>query len=337
MLVNKALITDSDVSSFVSNAIKEIQNEVKDGKVLLALSGGLDSTVLSSLLTRAIGERLTCVFLDTGLMRKGEGNEIKNRFSDRSCKFIHIDAKKRFLNALKGVIDPEEKRRVIGECFIKVFEERAGEIDDIEFLAQGTIYADILESGKGKDGKLVKSHHNVGGLPSIINFKSLIEPFKLLLKEDVRKVGAYLGLPPSILYRQPFPGPGLAIRILGEVTEEKLDILRDADAIWRGEVEEFIASNAKDEGSSGSMQSIDQYFAILTDMKTVGVKNGERTYGYTLALRAVITKDFINACPKHFSPEFYDDVSTKILNEVPFITRVVYDITAKPPSTIEWE
>jgi len=337
MLVNKTLTTDSDVSSFVANAIKEIQDEVKDGKVLLALSGGLDSTVLSSLLIRAIGERLTCVFLDTALMRKGESDEIKNRFSDGDCTFIHIDAKKRFLEALKGVIDPEEKRRVIGKCFIKVFEERAGEIGNVDFLAQGTIYGDIVESGKGKDGKLVKSHHNVGGLPSIIKFKSLIEPFKLLLKEDVRKVGKYLGLPSSVIHRQPFPGPGLAIRIIGEVTEDKLDILRDADAIWRCEVESFMNSAQAKSSIYFDSQSIDQYFAILTNIRTVGLKNGERTYGYTLALRAVSTKDFMNARPVHFTPEFYDNVFTKILNEVPAITRIVYDITSKPPSTIEWE
>ncbi|MGP1437926.1 MAG: glutamine-hydrolyzing GMP synthase [Treponema sp.] len=312
-------------TSFISNAIEKIKQEVKDKKVLLALSGGVDSSVLAYLLSKAIGEALTCVFVDTGLMRKNEGSEIKERFEKLPIRFIYIDAKKKFLESLKGVTDPEAKRKAIGETFIRVFEESAKEIGEVDFLAQGTIYADVVESGASGSSKVIKSHHNVGGLPKDMKFKGIIEPFRELFKDEVRALGTELGVPSSIVNRQPFPGPGLAIRIIGEVTEEKLEILRDADDIWCKTIEKKMTDG------------ISQYFAILTDIKTVGVTGDFRTYNYVIALRAVKTDDFMTAEAVHFSSDVYDEASTRILAEVKGINRVVYDLTSKPPATIEWE
>jgi len=306
---------------------QQIQTQVQDKKVLLALSGGVDSTVLSHLISSVIGSKLTCVFVNTGLMRKGESEEVKERFENKDFRFIYIDAKDRFLSALKGVIDPEEKRRVIGEQYIRVFEESAREIGDVDLLAQGTIYADVVESGKGKDGKLVKSHHNVGGLPDVMRFKGIVEPFKNLLKAEVRMIGNELGLPLCIISRQPFPGPGLAVRIIGEVTQEKIKILQEADEIWRFAIEKYVED----------LSEVSQYFAILTDMRTVGVRNGSRTYGYVLALRAVSTTDFMHAQALPFPTIVFNTAIEKITQRIPEITRIVYDISDKPPATIEWE
>lgn len=315
-------------ANFILEAISEIQEKTKGEKVLLALSGGVDSSVLAYLLSKAIGDKLTCVFVDTGLMRKNEGAEIKATFEKLPIKFIYIDAKERFLASLKGVEDPEAKRHAIGETFIRVFEDSANEIGSVDFLAQGTIYADVVESGKTSNSHVIKSHHNVGGLPKDMKFKGIIEPLRTLLKDEVRQIGAELGLPSSIVNRQPFPGPGLAIRIIGEVTEEKLNILREADYIWR-----HIIETNKDL----DLNLVSQYFAILTDTKTVGVMGDFRTYNYTLALRAVNTTDFMTAEALYFPMSVFSDACTKILNEVQGINRVVYDITSKPPATIEWE
>ena len=306
---------------------EQIKTQVQDKKVLLALSGGVDSTVLAHLLASVIGDKLTCVFVNTGLMRKGESEEVKARFENKNFKFIYIDAGQRFFSALKGVNDPEEKRRVIGKTYIRVFEESAKEIGDVDLLAQGTIYADVVESGAGKDGKLVKSHHNVGGLPDVMNFKGIVEPFRNLLKEEVKNIGEKLNLPLCTLCRQPFPGPGLAVRIIGEVTEEKVQILQEADEIWRHAVEKYTED----------LSEISQYFAVLTDMRSVGVKDGKRTYGYVLALRAVRTKDFMTADSLLFPIIVYNTAIEKITEKAPEITRIVYDLSSKPPATIEWE
>jgi len=317
--------------NFISNAITEIKEKVKDQKVLLALSGGVDSSVLAYLLSEAIGNKLTCVFVDTGLMRKGEGKEIKERFEKLHIRFIYIDAKKKFLENLRGVTDPEKKRKVIGETFIRVFEESAEEIGEVDFLAQGTIYPDVVESGAFGASKVIKSHHNVGGLPKDMKFKGIIEPLRNLFKDEVRSIGSELGVPSSIVNRQPFPGPGLAIRIIGEITEEKLNILQEADAIWRETIEEEISKKRIDR------ERISQYFAVLTNVRTVGVTGDFRTYGYVLALRAVLTNDFMTADAIYLPMEVLDKASNKILAEVNGINRVVYDITSKPPATIEWE
>jgi len=316
-----------NAENIICSLKEQIKEQVQDKKVLLALSGGVDSTVLAYLLSSAVGKQLTCVFVNTGLMRKNESEEVKARFENQDFKFIYIDAKERFLSALKGVTDPEEKRRVIGETYIRVFEESAKEIGEVDFLAQGTIYADVVESGIGKDGKLVKSHHNVGGLPEVMDFKGIVEPFKNLLKAEVKKIGEVLNLPLCILCRQPFPGPGLAVRIIGEVTKEKVTILQEADEIWRHIIEKYVED----------LTIVNQYFAVLTDMKSVGVKNGMRTYGYVLCLRAIQTKDFMTANSLYFSSTVYSKATKKIIESVPEITRIVYDFTDKPPSTIEWE
>lgn len=316
---------DWTVSHFLDDKIKEIKDTVKDQKVLLALSGGVDSSVCASLLSKAIGKNLTCVFVDHGLMRKNEGNEVEAAFKNEDLNFIRVDGEERFLEKLKGVTDPETKRKIIGEEFIRVFEEEAKKIGAVDFLAQGTIYPDVIESGMG-DAQVIKSHHNVGGLPDVVDFKDLIEPLRDLFKDEVRALGRELDLPAYLVNRQPFPGPGLAIRVIGEITKERLDILRDADAIFREEI-----------AKEGLDTDINQYFAVLTDNRTVGVMGDYRSYDYTLALRAVTTTDFMTADWAKIPYPVLDKISTRIVNEVDNINRIVYDITSKPPATIEWE
>ena len=316
---------DWTMSDYAKTAINDVREKVKDGKVLLALSGGVDSSVLAALLSKAVGSQLTCIFVDHGFMRKNEGDEIENIFSKWDVNFIRVNAQKRFLDRLTGVSDPETKRKIIGEEFIRVFEEEAKKIGMVDFLAQGTIYPDVIESGHG-DAAVIKSHHNVGGLPDHVDFKDIVEPLKLLFKDEVRSLGLELGLDELLVYRQPFPGPGLAIRIIGDITEEKLDILKDADYIFREE----IANNKLD-------KEIHQYFAVLTNMKTVGVMGDFRTYDYTLALRGVVTNDFMTADFAKIPYDVLQEISRRIVNECKSINRIVYDITTKPPSTIEWE
>lgn len=316
---------DWTMEQFAKKSIEDIKNKVGDSKVLLALSGGVDSSVVAALISKAIGKNLTCIFVDHGLMRKNEGDEIEEFFGDNSLTFVRINAQDRFLTRLNGVNDPETKRKIIGEEFIRVFEEEAKKIGQVDFLAQGTIYPDIIESGTG-DGHVVKSHHNVGGLPEHVDFKALIEPIDMLFKDEVRALGKELDLPDHLLSRQPFPGPGLGIRVIGEITKEKLDILRDADAIFREEILH-----------AGLNSSINQYFAVLTPVKSVGVTNNKRTYGYTLALRGVVTSDFMEARFAKIPYEVLETASERICKEVSQINRIVYDITSKPPATIEWE
>ncbi|MEL3909160.1 MAG: glutamine-hydrolyzing GMP synthase [Treponemataceae bacterium] len=311
------------IKNFLEEQIQKLKTQIGDGKVLLALSGGVDSSVLAALLDRAIGKNLNCIFVDTGLMRKNEGDEVEEAFKNAAMNFVRVNAGERYLQKLKGVTEPEKKRKIIGEEFIRIFEEEALKIGEVDFLAQGTIYADIVESGTAGSA-IIKSHHNVGGLPKNIKFKSLVEPLRDLFKDEVRQLGSELGLSEKIVNRQPFPGPGLAIRIIGEITTEKISILQDADLIFRTELEK-----AKVEAS--------QYFAVLTNNRTVGVTNDFRTYDYTLALRAVKTNDFMTASIVHIPFELLEKISTRIINEVKGINRIVYDITGKPPATIEWE
>lgn len=309
---------------FIDSMIKQIKDQVKDQSCICALSGGVDSTVCAALVSSAIGKKLTCVFVDTGLMRKDEGDQVEEMMSTFDVNFVRVNAQDRFLGKLEGVIDPEKKRKIIGEEFIRIFEEEAKKHLDATCLVQGTIYPDILESGIG--GNLVKSHHNVGGLPEDMGFTELVEPLKELFKDEVRRVGLALGLSRDKVFRQPFPGPGLAVRCVNEVTKEKLDILREADAIFREEVEE-----------TGKSQYIWQYFAIMTDVKAVGVKDGVRNYGYVIALRAIHTIDAMNAQVAEFEYGFLNRLSTRLVSQVDGVARVVYDITSKPPGTIEWE
>ena len=316
---------DWTMKNYAQTAIKEIQEKVQDGKVLLALSGGVDSSVVAKLISKAIGKNLTCIFVDHGLMRKNEGDEVEAAFKDSGMNFIRVDAEKRFLEKLENVTDPERKRKIIGEEFIRVFEEEAKKIKSVDYLAQGTIYPDIIESGLG-DSAVIKSHHNVGGLPDYVDFKEIIEPLRMLFKDEVRQLGRELGLADYLVDRQPFPGPGLAIRVMGEITKEKLDILRDADYIFREEI-----------AKAGIDKDINQYFAVLTNNRTVGVMGDFRTYDYTLGLRAVKTTDFMTADWARIPYEVLDKASTRIVNEVDHINRIVYDITSKPPATIEWE
>ena len=318
-------VGDWTMEDYKRTAIAAIRSKVGHGKVLLALSGGVDSSVCAALLAEAVGQQLTCVFVDHGLMRKNEGDEVEAAFGQRALHFIRVNAEGRFLSKLAGISEPERKRKIIGEEFIRVFEEEAKKIGAVDFLAQGTIYPDVIESGTGS-AAVIKSHHNVGGLPDYVDFKEIIEPLRLLFKDEVRQLGRELGLPEYLVSRQPFPGPGLAIRVIGDLTKAKLDTLRDADAIYREEI-----------ARAGLDQSINQYFAVLTNTRSVGVMGDGRTYDYTLALRGVTTSDFMTADWARIPYDVLDHISVRIVNEVAGINRIVYDITSKPPSTIEWE
>ena len=313
------------ISSFVEESIAKLKEIIGDKKSLCALSGGVDSSVAAVLLSKAIGKNLTCIFVDHGLLRKNEGDEVEDVFKNQDINFIRVNAKDRFLAKLAGVSDPETKRKIIGEEFIRVFEEEAKKIGTVDFLVQGTIYPDVIESGLGKSS-VIKSHHNVGGLPDYVDFKEIIEPLRDLFKDEVRKTGLELGMPENLVFRQPFPGPGLAIRVIGDITEDKLNILKDADYIFREEI-----------ANAGLHKNINQYFAVLTNLKSVGVMGDERTYDYTVALRAVETTDFMTGVWSRIPYEVLEKVSSRIVNEVDHVNRVVYDITSKPPATIEWE
>lgn len=314
------------ISSFVDDSIKSLKEKIGDKKALCALSGGVDSSVAAVLLSKAIGKNLTCIFLDHGLLRKNEGDEVEEIFRNQfDINLIRVNCKDRFLNKLSGVTDPERKRKIIGEEFIRVFEEEAKKIGTVDFLVQGTIYPDVIESGLGKSA-VIKSHHNVGGLPDYVDFKEIVEPLRDLFKDEVRKTGLELGIPENLVYRQPFPGPGLAIRVIGDITDDKLTILKDADYIFREEI-----------ANVGLHKNINQYFAVLTNLKSVGVMGDERTYDYTIALRAVETTDFMTGVWSKIPYEVLEKVSSRIVNEVNHVNRVVYDITSKPPATIEWE
>ena len=318
---------DWTMGDYKETAIRDIRAKVGEGKVLLALSGGVDSSVAAALLAEAVGKQLTCVFVDHGLMRKNEGDEVEAAFAKWDIHFVRANAEELFLSKLAGVSEPERKRKIIGEEFIRVFEAEAKKIGKVDYLVQGTIYPDVIESGSGKAGAaVIKSHHNVGGLPDYVDFKEIIEPLRMLFKDEVRALGRELGLPEYLVMRQPFPGPGLAIRVIGEVTKEKLDTLREADFIFRDEI-----------AKAGLAETMNQYFAVLTNMRSVGVMGDGRTYDYTLALRSVTTTDFMTADWTRIPYDTLDRVSTRIVNEVPGINRVVYDITSKPPATIEWE
>ena len=330
---------DWKMDTFVENSIKEIRQKVGDGKVLLALSGGVDSSVLAALLAKAIGKQLTCVFVDHGLLRKNEGDEVESVFGKDGSfdiNFVRVNAQERYYAKLAGVTEPEQKRKIIGEEFIRVFEEEAKKIGKVDFLAQGTIYPDVVESGLGGESAVIKSHHNVGGLPDYVDFKEIIEPLRNLFKDEVRKAGLELGLPEYLVFRQPFPGPGLGIRIIGEVTEEKVRIVQDADWIYRSEVEK-AAKEYKESNGVEAPWMPNQYFAALTNMRSVGVMGDERTYDYAVAVRAVRTVDFMTAEAAEIPFEVLQTVMSRIINEVKGVNRVFYDLTSKPPGTIEFE
>ena len=316
---------DWSMTDFRERTVASLREKIGAGRVLLALSGGVDSSVAAALLSEAVGERLSCVFIDHGLLRKNEGDEVEAVFSRMPLRFLRIDAGERFLRRLAGITDPEAKRRAIGEEFIRVFEEVGRQIGAVDFLAQGTIYPDVIESGLG-EAAVIKSHHNVGGLPDYVDFREILEPLRLLFKDEVRELGLALGLPEALVRRQPFPGPGLAIRVIGEVTEEKLAILREADAIFREEMER-----------AGLGRLAGQYFAALTNMRTVGVMGDGRSYAYAAALRCVRTADFMTADFARLPWELLERVSVRIVNEVPGVNRVLYDLTSKPPATVEYE
>ena len=317
---------DWTMSNFVKEQVAKLQAKIGDKKVLCAMSGGVDSAVAATLIHRAAGDNLTCIFVDHGLLRKNEAEDVYRVFkTERGMNLIKVDAADRFLTKLAGVSDPETKRKIIGSEFIKVFEDEAKKIGKVDYLVQGTIYPDVIESGKGKSA-VIKSHHNVGGLPSVVDFKEIIEPLRDLFKDEVRKLGFELGLPEEIVMRQPFPGPGLAIRIIGDITREKIKVLQDADYIYREEI-----------ANAGLNKEIWQYFAVLTNCRSVGVMGDSRTYSYTLALRAVTSVDGMTADWARIPYDVLEKISTRIVNEVQDINRIVYDITSKPPATIEWE
>ena len=314
---------DYKLDDYIDIQIQRVRQQVGKNRVLLGLSGGVDSSVCASLLSKAIPGQLTCIFVDHGFMRQNEGNEIERIFSKRKLEFIRVNAQKRFLGKLKGVSDPETKRKIIGEEFVRVFEEESAKLGNIPFLAQGTIYPDVVESGGGH-GATIKSHHNVGGLPENLSFTGMVEPLSGLFKDEVRLLGKKLGLPTFLVKRQPFPGPGLAIRVMGKVTEDKLALLRAADAILRGELDRM-------------RHRPDQYFAVLTDTRSVGVKGDDRTYEPVIAIRAVITGDFMTCEYAPLPHKILSRAASRITSEIPSVSRVVYDITSKPPATVEWE
>jgi GMP synthase (glutamine-hydrolysing) len=317
---------DWQMSTFVADSIRGLRERIGDRKVLCALSGGVDSSVAALMIHKAVGRNLTCIFVDHGLLRKDEGDTVERVFKEQfDMNLIRVNVQQRFLDRLTGIAEPERKRKIIGEEFIRVFEEEAKKIGSVDFLVQGTIYPDVIESGAG-DAAVIKSHHNVGGLPEEIGFEAIIEPLRNLFKDEVRKAGLELGIPPALVWRQPFPGPGLAIRIMGEVTSEKLAILREADAIFRDEIT-----------AAGLDREIHQYFAVLTGIRSVGVMGDERTYDHTIALRGVTTTDFMTADWARIPFETLAHISNRIVNEVRHVNRIVYDITSKPPATIEWE
>lgn len=317
---------DWSMENYVKTAIADIRAKVGDKKVLLALSGGVDSSVAAALLSKAVGKQVTSIFVDHGFLRKNEGDEVEKAFADWDINFVRVDASKYFIEKLKGVSDPEQKRKIIGAEFINVFEKEAKKIGTVDYLVQGTIYPDVIESGDDDEAAVIKSHHNVGGLPDHVDFKEIIEPLRLLFKDEVRKLGTELGLPYELVSRQPFPGPGLAIRIIGDLDENKVKILQEADYIFREEI-----------SKAGLNKDIHQYFAVLTNTRTVGVMGDARTYDYVLALRGVTTTDFMTADFAKIPYDILEKISARIVNEVKNVNRIVYDITTKPPASIEWE
>lgn len=346
------------MESFVEDTVKSLRDTIGDGKVLLALSGGVDSSVAAGLLARAVGKQLTCVFVDHGLLRKNEGDQVEQIFGDKGgfeLNFIRVNAAERYYNKLEGITEPEEKRKIIGEEFIRVFEEEAKKIGTVDYLAQGTIYPDVVESGLGGESAVIKSHHNVGGLPDFVDFKEIVEPLRMLFKDEVREVGRQLGIPENLVSRQPFPGPGLGIRIIGDITAEKVVMVQDADWIYREEVEnaarDYAVSAAAIDGIKIDPENPDysvmkkyypdwmpdQYFAALTNVRSVGVMGDERTYDYAVCVRAVKTVDFMTAESAEIPFAVLQTVMSRIINEVRGVNRVFYDLTSKPPGTIEFE